>query len=69
MGCVKQKTKKCEQKLAVIVEEGLRESVQQGNYEGLIVFNPLVQSFSRLNRLTGVKVIEIINQWELLVPF
>lgn len=34
-----------------------------------MVFNPLVQSFSRLNRLTGVKVIEIINQWELLVPF
>ena len=32
----------------------IRESVQQGIYEGLMVFNPLVQSFTRLNRLTGV---------------
>ena len=42
----------------------IRESVQQGNYE-----DHLVKSCSRLNMLTGVKIIEIINQWELLVPF
>lgn len=34
----------------------IRESVQQGNYEGLMAFNHLVKSFSRLNMLTGVKV-------------
>ena len=34
-----------------------------------MVFNHLVKTCSRLNMLTGVKVIEIINQWELLVPF
>lgn len=34
----------------------IRESVHQGNYEGLMEFNHLVKSFSRLNMLTGVKV-------------